>query len=83
MFYITTSKTQYLWQFSELKPEISEMSKEQTQTIMWQQNHYLGDSGIHSGATTQAPSLSGKDEDLESELMLGLDHSFTQDQVNG
>ena len=23
------------------------------QTMMWQQNQYMGDSGIHSGATTQ------------------------------
>ncbi|XP_021931264.1 armadillo segment polarity protein-like isoform X2 [Zootermopsis nevadensis] len=57
------------------------------QTIMWQQNSYLGDSGIHSGATTQAPSLTGKEEDMESEqLMFDLDQGFTQgftqDQVD-
>ena len=29
-------------------------------TLMWQQGHYMGpDSGIHSGAQTQAPSLTG------------------------
>jgi hypothetical protein len=48
----------------------------------------LGDSGIHSGATTQAPSLTGKEEDMESEqLMFDLDQGFTQgftqDQVDG
>ncbi|XP_049790665.1 armadillo segment polarity protein isoform X1 [Schistocerca nitens] len=57
------------------------------QTIMWQQNSYLGDSGIHSGATTQAPSLTGKEEDMESDqLMFDLDQGFaqgfTQDQVD-
>ncbi|KAK3083157.1 hypothetical protein FSP39_015308 [Pinctada imbricata] len=31
------------------------MESKQQQTMMWQQNQYLGDSGIHSGATTQAP----------------------------
>ena len=35
------------------------------QIAMWQQNSYMTDSGIHSGATTQAPSLTGKDEDLD------------------
>lgn len=35
-------------------------AKEQTQ--MWQQNSYLGDSGIHSGTSSQVPSLSGKEE---------------------
>lgn len=29
---------------------------------MWQQNSYLGDSGIHSGTSSQVPSLSGKEE---------------------
>nr|CAD7195640.1 unnamed protein product [Timema douglasi]CAD7447260.1 unnamed protein product [Timema bartmani]CAD7461898.1 unnamed protein product [Timema tahoe] len=57
------------------------------QTLMWQQNSYLGDSGIHSGATTQAPSLTGKEEDMESDqLMFDLDQGFTQgftqDQVD-
>ncbi|KAG8301101.1 Catenin beta-1 [Homalodisca vitripennis] len=46
---------------------------------MWQQNSYMGDSGIHSGATTQAPSLTGKEDDLESDqLMFDLDQGFTQ-----
>lgn len=62
------------------------MNKEQT--LMWQQQNYLGDSGIHSGATTQAPSLTGKEDDLESDqLMFDLDQGFTQgftqEQVDG
>jgi len=56
---------------------------------MWQQNSYLSDSGIQSGAVTQAPSLSGKeDEEMEGDqLMFDLDQGFaqgfTQDQVDG
>lgn len=56
---------------------------------MWQQNSYLNDSGIHSGAVTQTPSLSGKeDEEMEGDqLMFDLDQGFaqgfTQDQVDG
>ncbi|EEB14106.1 Armadillo segment polarity protein, putative [Pediculus humanus corporis] len=34
--------------------------------MMWQQNSYLGDSGINSGVTTQAPSLTGKEEEMMS-----------------
>nr|ADI48180.1 beta-catenin [Crepidula fornicata] len=36
------------------------MDNKQQQTMMWQQNQYMADSGIHSGATTQAPSISSK-----------------------
>lgn len=52
---------------------------------MWQQNTYLGDSGIHSGATTQVPSLSGKeDEEMDLfDLDQGYSQGFTQDQVDG
>lgn len=59
------------------------------QTLMWQQNSYMADSGIHSGAGTQAPSLSGKEEEeMEGDqLMFDLDQGFasgfTQDQVEG
>lgn len=34
--------------------------------MMWQQSSYMGDSGINSGVTTQAPSLSGKEDDMMS-----------------
>ena len=55
------------------------------QTLMWAQNSYMADSGIHSGATTQAPSV--KDEIDSDQLMFDLDHGFTQgftqDQVDG
>lgn len=55
------------------------------QTLMWQQNSYLGDSGIHSGAATQVPSLSGKeDEEMDLfDLDQGYTQGFTQDQVDG
>lgn len=36
------------------------------QTMMWQQNQYMVDSGIHSGSTTQAPSVSSKHGALDS-----------------
>ncbi|CAG9783595.1 unnamed protein product [Diatraea saccharalis] len=54
-------------------------SKEQ-QTLMWQQNSYLVDSGINSGAATQVPSLTGKEDDeMEGDqLMFDLDQGFTQ-----
>ncbi|KAJ8945183.1 hypothetical protein NQ314_009296, partial [Rhamnusium bicolor] len=59
------------------------MPSAKEQTIMWQQNSYMGDSGIHSGAATQVPSLTGK-EDEEMDLF-DLDQGyqgFTQDQVD-
>lgn len=56
----------------------------------WQQQSYL-DSGIHSGATTTAPSLSGKgnpeEEDVDNQVMYeweqGFNQNFSQDQVQG
>lgn len=65
------------------------MCSAKEQTLMWQQNSYMGDSGIQSGVTTQAPSLTGKEEDeIEGDqLMFDLDggftQGFTQDQVDG
>lgn len=65
------------------------MQSSKDQTLVWQQNSYMGDSGIHSGAATQVPSLSGKEEDeMEGDqLMFDLDQGFaqgfTQDQVDG
>ncbi|XP_014238800.1 armadillo segment polarity protein-like [Trichogramma pretiosum] len=64
------------------------MSSSKEQTLMWQQNSYMGDSGIHSGAATQAPSLSGKEDDeiegdqLMFDLDSGFTQGFTQDQVD-
>src|SRR5579883_3077209 len=50
----------------------------QEKTILWQQNTYM-DSGIHSGATTNAPSLTGREDDLDNEAMnFDWDTSFTQ-----
>ena len=51
--------------------------------MMWQQNSYLGDSGINSGVTTQTPSLSGKEENIEEQLMFDLDQGFTQEPADG
>ncbi|XP_024082640.1 armadillo segment polarity protein-like isoform X2 [Cimex lectularius] len=57
------------------------------QTLLWQQNNYLADSGIHSGVTTQAPSLSGKEEDMDGDQIMfdlgqGFTQGFTQEQVD-
>ncbi|KAL1494297.1 hypothetical protein ABEB36_009919 [Hypothenemus hampei] len=54
------------------------------QTAMWQQSSYLADSGIHSGAQTQVPSLSGKEEEEMDlfDLDQGGYQGFTQDQVD-
>lgn len=54
---------------------------------MWQQQNYLVDSGIHSGVNTNAPSLSGKEEDMEGDQLMfemeqGFGQNFTQDQVD-
>uniref|UniRef100_A0A6M2DSX7 Armadillo segment polarity protein n=1 Tax=Xenopsylla cheopis TaxID=163159 RepID=A0A6M2DSX7_XENCH len=64
------------------------ISTSKEQTLLWQQNSYMGDSGIHSGAATQVPSLCGKEEDEmdgDHQLMFDLDQGFpqgfTQDQV--
>lgn len=57
--------------------------------MMWQQGgQYLPESGIHSGGTTQAHSITDKDDDLERdqliyELNQEFSHGFTQDQVDG
>uniref|UniRef100_A0A8C9ZMH9 Catenin (cadherin-associated protein), beta 1 n=1 Tax=Sander lucioperca TaxID=283035 RepID=A0A8C9ZMH9_SANLU len=56
----------------------------------WQQQSYL-DSGIHSGATTTAPSLSGKgnpeEDDVDNQVMYeweqGFNQNFAQEQVQG
>lgn len=67
------------------------------QTMLWQQNQYMGDSGIQSGATTQAPSVSSKTAlddmdtggggDIEGSHMLfdldqGFNQGYTQEQVD-
>ncbi|KAG0710448.1 Armadillo segment polarity protein [Chionoecetes opilio] len=58
------------------------------QIAMWQQNTYMSDSGIHSGATTNAPSLSGKEEEMDAEWIEGQTQqgfnqaAFTTEQVD-
>ncbi len=58
--------------------------------MMWQQGNYMPgqDSGVHSGVTTQAPSLSGKEQDQDMDTTLfdldaGYPQGYTHDQVNG
>ncbi|KAA0202151.1 hypothetical protein HAZT_HAZT009802 [Hyalella azteca] len=50
------------------------------QVAMWQQSPYMADSGIHSATTTQAPSLSGKEEDMDTS---GVPTPGTQDWLDG
>ncbi|CAL1291295.1 unnamed protein product [Larinioides sclopetarius] len=59
------------------------------QTLLWQQNSYMGDSGIHSGASTHAPpTLCGKEDELEGDPIVfdwdqpGFGQGFTQEQVD-
>ncbi|ENN71354.1 hypothetical protein YQE_11969, partial [Dendroctonus ponderosae] len=61
----------------------ADMPKEQS-VLAWQHNNYMGDSGIHSGAQTQVPSLTGKEEeDMDLfDLDQGSYSGFTQDQVD-
>jgi len=63
-------------------------------TLMWQQGHYMGpDSGIQSGAATQAHSLTGHEMDEEmdtggqEQVIFDMDQGFpqsgyTQEQVD-
>lgn len=73
---------------NQYNPPDLPMVSSKEQTLMWQQNSYLGDSGIHSGAVTQVPSLSGKEDDemegdpLMFDLDTGFPQNFTQDQVD-
>uniref|UniRef100_A0A1L8DLC2 Armadillo segment polarity protein n=1 Tax=Nyssomyia neivai TaxID=330878 RepID=A0A1L8DLC2_9DIPT len=73
---------------NQYNPPDLPMVSAKEQTLMWQQNSYMGDSGIHSGAATQVPSLSGKeDEEMDGDpLMFDLDQGFSQnftsDQVD-
>lgn len=84
MFFSTVPHQQYN------NPHPQEMMSAKEQTLMWQQNSYLCDSGIHSGAVTQVPSLSGHEDDdgMENDpLMFDMDQggyiqNFTQDQVD-
>lgn len=79
---------------SQPQPYMGEMDSSH-QTVMWQQNQYMVDSGIHSGSTTQAPSVSSKHgaldscEDLDTTQQMiydfdrGYAHSgFPQDPIN-
>ncbi|KAH8403482.1 hypothetical protein KR215_001060, partial [Drosophila sulfurigaster] len=85
-FYVACPAVSHSNQYNP--PDLPPMVSAKEQTLLWQQNSYMGDSGIHSGAVTQVPSLSGKeDEEMEGDpLMFDLDtgfpQNFTQDQVD-
>uniref|UniRef100_A0A672PVP9 Catenin beta-1-like n=1 Tax=Sinocyclocheilus grahami TaxID=75366 RepID=A0A672PVP9_SINGR len=77
------------WLFSDLMELDMAMEPDRKAAVShWQQQSYL-DSGIHSGATTTAPSLSGKgnpeDEDVDNQMLYeweqGFNQSFNQEQV--
>ncbi|KAL5274764.1 CTNNB1 family protein [Megaselia abdita] len=75
-------------QHNSYNPADLPMPSAKEQTMMWQQNSYLCDSGIQSGVVTQVPSLNGReDEEMDGEqLMFDLDQGFsqniTQDQID-
>lgn len=70
-------------------PQQGESVNAKEQTLLWQQNSYLGDSGISTGVVTQATSLSGKEDDqvdrdqILFDLDQGFNTGFTQEQVDG
>lgn len=62
-------------------PHGQDMMSAKEQTLMWQQNSYLCDSGFQSGATTQVPSISGHEEEdgMENDpLMFDMDQGYAQ-----
>jgi len=83
-------------QYVSNSPAELPMSSGKEQTLLWQgvgQPAYMADSGIHSGVTTQAPSLSGKGDmdDMDTSDagvmfnmgggVVGDPSGYTQDQV--
>lgn len=75
--------------------DMAQMDSKQ-QTLMWQQGQYMSDSGIHSGLSTHAPSVSSKhginemdtDNEMDAaptmyEFDPGFNQGFTQEQVDG
>ncbi|KAG8183879.1 hypothetical protein JTE90_009935 [Oedothorax gibbosus] len=67
---------------------LPDMANPKEQTLLWQQNSYMSDSGIQSAESTHAPpTLCGKEDDLEDPLGFDwdpsvFDQSFSQDQVD-
>ncbi|ESP00767.1 hypothetical protein LOTGIDRAFT_205205 [Lottia gigantea] len=72
--------------------DLSNMPMDKQRTMMWPEHQYNIDSGIHSGTTTQAPSISSKShgEELDDEEKLMYEWSqtagfggdgYSQDQV--
>ncbi|XP_013379954.1 catenin beta isoform X2 [Lingula anatina] len=76
--------------------DVGEMPMDKNQqTMMWTQHQYMADSGIQSGATTQAPSISSKghademeDDSMDTSRMQMFEwdqnfgQGFTQEQVD-
>ena len=67
----------------------------QQKSMMWQQSQYMGDSGIHSSATTRTPSISSKhgpdemdtEENMDTSCIMfdfdqGFNQGYTQEQVD-
>ncbi|XP_064646088.1 catenin beta-like [Lineus longissimus] len=90
---ITSTPSGNYMDISDSLPNQQMDSKQQT--AMWQQNTYLADSGIQSGATTQAPSISsrgghGDEEDMNMANMMDWGQEqqgyqqggYTQEQVD-
>ncbi|CAH1156247.1 unnamed protein product [Phaedon cochleariae] len=84
MSYMQSNQNRPMSQGHYQGPNDLPMASAKEQTLVWQQNSYMGDSGIHSGApTTGAPSLAGKEE--EEMDLFDLDQGyqgFTPDQVD-
>ena len=54
------------------------MTTAKEQIALWQSGNYMSDSGIHSGITTKAPSLTGVEEDLENPIDWPEGHGYGQ-----
>ncbi|XP_004923240.2 armadillo segment polarity protein isoform X2 [Bombyx mandarina] len=87
-YQIPSSQSRTMSHSSYVASDVPMAPNKEQQTLMWQQNSYLVDSGINSGAATQVPSLTGKEDDeMEGDqLMFDLDQGFaqgfTQEQVD-
>ncbi|XP_050512043.1 armadillo segment polarity protein isoform X2 [Diabrotica virgifera virgifera] len=83
MSYMQSNQNRPMSQSYHQGPNDLPMQSSKEQTLLWQQNSYMGDSGIQSGAATQVPSLTGKEE--EEMDLFDLDQpyqGFTQEQVD-
>lgn len=97
VIFIVSQQQQQQAMHAQYNPADLPMMSAKEQTLMWQQNSYLADSGIQSGATTAVPSISGRtndgDDDMDAQpsaddestffdLDAGSFGNFTADQVD-